>query len=49
MQLLDGVVQTPRQLETSALRETISQKSEEAESKLLRGPPHQTARLIFLL
>ena len=31
MQLLDGVVQTPRQLETSALRETIPQKIQEAE------------------
>ena len=48
LQLLDGVVQTPRRLETSTLRETISQKTQEGrESKLLRGPPHQTAQLIF--
>ena len=40
LQLLDGVVQTPRRLETSTLRETISQKTQEGrESKLLRGPP----------
>ena len=49
LQLLDGVVQTPRWLETSAPRETLSQKSQEAERANCCVDPSPDRTAHFLL